>query len=193
MDSLRLLNHVVIAALHVVRPVITKEIGCARGLATESSTALVLDDRVAENATLEGFLLSLVDSVLLGATESLTGKSVRVTLVHLLVWTGAGGLDDARVCVFVAKDIGVLVRSSCDLGLQRLVCKGVVTFVCKALGFLVVRLVVEGVTSHVVVVASAAVVVHDIVIGVAEHICVVLALLEASCFHLVLLFKWFLI
>ena len=46
-----------------------------------------------------------------------------------------------------------------------------------------VWLVVEGITLHCVCCASSAIVVDNILIGVAQHICAVLALLKLSCFN----------
>ena len=65
-----------------------------------------------------------------------------------------------------SKYVRILVGSSCHLGGQWLLSKSIVALVCKALGSLVIRLIMEGVTLHCVCDTSLSVVIDDVLIWV---------------------------
>jgi len=114
--------------------------------------------------------------------EGLRREGVLLALLDLFAGANGAGLDGATLGILVTENVRILVRSSCDLAHERLLSKVVVTLVRKALRLLMVWLVVEGVTLRSVIVARAAVVVHDVLVGVAEHVRAVLALLQFSSF-----------
>ena len=146
-------------------------------MASEALATGVLLNGVSKDATFECVLLTLGDVVALSTLERLAGKGVARSLVLRSAATDSRCLNSSDVRVLVLKDVGILVGRSGNLSLEGLLSKISFTLVAEALSFLVVRLIVERVTPGIVVVSDLRLVVDDIVIGVTEHIGVVLALL----------------
>ena len=159
-------------------------------MSSEALSSLVLNNRVSENAALERVLVSGLHSVLNRTIEGLRLECVGAALVLLTTWTGGRCLHSARVGALVTENIRILVGGASDLGLKRLVSEEVVSLLLKLLCLVPVWLMVEGCALVGVVVASAPVVVHYVVVGMAQHICAVLTLFQVSCFgHLLLTYE----
>ena len=100
-----------------------------------------------------------------------------MTLIDLLAGADRVWLDGAIFRVLVTEDVRVLVGSASHLTLKWLFREVVLAFVFQARCLLMVWLVVEGIALQCVCCASSAIVVDNILIGVAQHICAVLTLL----------------
>lgn len=116
-------------------------------------------------------------SVSLRFSESLRCESITLTLVKWSTTALRASLNSLVLCILVTEDVRILVRGPGDLSLQWLLREVVVALVCKTCGFLVVRLIMEGVAFRRIVMANARFIVNDVLVGVAEHICAVLTLL----------------
>ena len=107
------------AALLIIRSIFTKEICCARAVASEALTSSVLCDGISENATFECILGTFGNVLVFSALESLTGEGVAGSVVNGSSFSDGGGLDSARLGVLVLENVRILVGGSCNLCLER--------------------------------------------------------------------------
>ena len=180
-------RNILIAAL-VIRSIVTEEVRGARAGSTQALAARIFNDWIAKDATFKCVLCTHISTTILRSTEGLAGECVACTLVRTPTIALCRSLDSAAALVFVLKDVGVLVGCSSGLCLQRFVSsEEVVSLIVAALAFLAVGLVVKSVASHVVIETGLPIVIHNILVWMAQHIGAVLSLLQGSGFcHLCL-------
>ena len=187
MNSFWSFDHSVFGRRHIVSFSISKQISGAFTLSSKSLSAALLSDRVSEDTTFEGIALPLINSVAArGIVEDSTLEGVGLAFTCLLSGAQSRCLDS--LILLVAEDVGVLVGGSGNFSGKRFVSESVLSLLSKLLVGDVVRLIVEDVTAHVVVIASASVVVNDILVRVTQDIGVVLSRLQIPRFHLNLIF-----
>lgn len=105
MQRLGRLNHSIVVAARVVRPVVAEEIGSAgRGSAKPFPTRILRDIRP-KYARFEGILVSLTISSHFTITETLRCKRITLSLVGLLAGADRVRLDGAVLGILVTENI----------------------------------------------------------------------------------------